>query len=183
MDLSGLYELIERFHRSNQLPAFLLGIVAAIGGALLRPAAVPAEDSQRLASRDAELRALEKQVSGLKTPKTTSCRRELHHVEKHADALKARLFELTGRLQGQTDVAKDLSAECERLKEKLLQARPGAATTLRPLSEGEAVRVEAEREAGHDRGYRWEDLGSGCRRAALRRFVLSVSAARRSCRS
>ena len=28
MDLSGLYELLERFHRTNQLPAFVLGFVA-----------------------------------------------------------------------------------------------------------------------------------------------------------
>ena len=29
MDFAGLYELLERFHRSNQLPAFLIGMLAA----------------------------------------------------------------------------------------------------------------------------------------------------------
>jgi hypothetical protein len=32
MDFSGLYELLERFHRTNQLPAFLIGFVAALVG-------------------------------------------------------------------------------------------------------------------------------------------------------
>ncbi len=34
--------------------------------------------------------------------------------------LKTRLFELTGRLEAQTDVSKDLARECERLKDKLV---------------------------------------------------------------
>ena len=117
MDPSRLYELIERFHRSNQLPAFVMGVLAtlAIGFFLWRrlPLRILSD-----AARDAELRRLEKQVDGL-TAENDRYRSELRHVEKHAEALKVRLFELSGRFQGQTDASKELTTEREQLKDKL----------------------------------------------------------------
>src|ERR1035438_4536391 len=114
MDLRGLYELLERFHRSNQLPAFLIGIVATVVVAyfILRMFRL------RLLSdsgRDREIVALEKQVAELGAERSRS-RKDLVHTEKHADALKTRISELTGRLKAQVDRTSALSAECEQLK-------------------------------------------------------------------
>jgi cellulose biosynthesis protein BcsQ len=120
MNVSGLYDLLERFHRSNQLPAFLIGIVAALIGAYftlkmlrLRILSIP--------TRDAEIRSLEKNVNAL-TAENNQYRRDLHHIERHADVLKTRLFELTGRLQAQINVATKLSALCEQLRKRLLKS-------------------------------------------------------------
>ncbi len=117
MDLHGLYELIERFHRSNQLPAFLIGAVAALVGAFL----VLKYSRLRIlsdAGRDAEIKGLLKDINRL-TAEKQQHRNELSHVEKHADALKTRLFELIGRQQAQTEALRDLTAECEQFKVKL----------------------------------------------------------------
>ncbi len=117
MDLSGLYELLERFHRSNQLPAFLIGAVAALAGAyaVLRWCRLRIFSD---AARDGEINSLLKQVNTL-TAEKNQCLAEQRHIEKHADALKARLFELTGREQVQADAIKELSAERERIQQKL----------------------------------------------------------------
>ena len=55
MDFSSLYELLERFHRTNQLPVFLLGIVVALPLGffimrLLRLKLVGANDSKSIVS-------------------------------------------------------------------------------------------------------------------------------------
>ena len=117
MDLSGLYELLERFHRSNQLPAFLIGAVAALAGAyaVLRWCRLRIFSD---AARDGEINSLLKQVNTL-TAEKNQCLAEQRHIEKHADALKARLFELSGREQAQADAIKELSAERERIQQKL----------------------------------------------------------------
>ena len=117
MDLSRLYELIERFHRSNQLPAFLIGAVAALVGGFL----VLKYSRLRIlsdAGRDAEIKGLLKDVNRL-TAEKEQWRNELNHVEKHSEALKTRLLELIGRQQAQTEALRDLTAECEQLKGKL----------------------------------------------------------------
>jgi chromosome partitioning protein len=121
MDFTGLYELIERFHRSNQLPAFLFGVLAALGITFL----ILWKFRLRIqsgGSGDREVRSLEKQVSDL-SAENKRFSSDLDHYQKHADVLKARLFEVTGGLQAQKNVTAVLSAECERLKEKLLKKR------------------------------------------------------------
>jgi cellulose biosynthesis protein BcsQ len=119
MDLSGLYELIERFHRSNQLPAFLIGAVAALAGAyfLLKYSRLRILSD---AARDGEIKGLLKDVNSL-TAEKNQWRNELNHVEKHAEALRTRLFELIGRQQAQAAALKVISADRERLREKLLK--------------------------------------------------------------
>ena len=116
MDLRGLYELLERFQRSNQLPAFLIGVVVALVIAyfILRMFRLRVFND---AGRDREIRGLEKQVYELEA-ETKGLRKDLLHTEKHADALKTRIFELTGGLKAQLATTSDLRAECERFKER-----------------------------------------------------------------
>ncbi len=114
MELSRLYELIERFHRTNQLPAFLIGIVAAVavGFAILK---IFRLRILTVAARDGEIRRLEKQVAELEA-ELKSSRKDLVHTEKHSEALKTRISELTGRLKAQVDLTSALKTECEQLK-------------------------------------------------------------------
>jgi cellulose biosynthesis protein BcsQ len=121
MDFTRLYELIERFHRSNQLPAFVFGFLAALAITFLFLWKFRLRNSSSGAG-DREIRALEKQVAEL-TAENKQNRSDLDHFQKHADALKARLFELTGGVQAQKSVTAVLAAECERLKAKLLTKR------------------------------------------------------------
>ena len=114
MELSRLYELIERFHRTNQLPAFLIGIVTAVavGFAILKFFRLRI---LTVAARDGEIRRLEKQVAELEA-EAKSSRKDLVHTEKHSEALKTRISELTGRLKAQVELASALSKEREQLK-------------------------------------------------------------------
>ncbi len=121
MNFSGLYELIERFHRSNQLPAFVFGVLSALAITFLFLWKFRLR-IRSSGSPEGEIRALEKQVADL-SAENKRYRGDLDHYQKHADVLKSRLFELTGGLQGQKNVTAVLSAECERLKQKLLKKR------------------------------------------------------------
>jgi hypothetical protein len=121
MDFAGLYELIERFHRSNQLPAFVFGVLSALAITFLFLWKFRLR-IRSSGSPEGEIRALEKQVADLSV-ENKQHRSDLDHYQKHADALKARLFELTGGLQAQKTVTAALSAECARLKAKVLKKR------------------------------------------------------------
>ena len=118
MDLSGLYELLERFHRTNQLPAFLMGFV----GALVVAYGVLRFFRLRILSvrgRDSETKALEVRVTEL-TSENKQLQRDLRHTEKHADVIKARLSDLSGRQNARNEISADLSGQCERLKDQLV---------------------------------------------------------------
>ena len=119
MDLSGLYELLERFHQSNQLPAFLIGFVAALLGAYFVLRLLRLRITS-IAARDREISVLEKHVDKL-TAENEQLRNDLRHTEKHSEVIKTRASELAGSLKAQTGISTDLSAECERLKERLLK--------------------------------------------------------------
>ncbi len=121
MNFTGLYELIERFHRSNQLPAFVFGALSALAITFLFLWKFRLR-IRSSGSPEGEIRALEKQVADL-SAENKRHRSDLDHYQKHADVLKSRLFELTGGLQGQKNVTAVLSAECEHLKQKLLKKR------------------------------------------------------------
>jgi cellulose biosynthesis protein BcsQ len=114
MDFSGLYELLERFHRTNQLPAFLFGMLAAplVGFSVLRLMRFRIVGS-------GEIGRLEKKNASLAV-ENDRLRKELQHSQKGADADRLRIGELTGRLYGQTETSADLTAECERLKDELV---------------------------------------------------------------
>ena len=70
--------------------------------------------------RDSETKALEVRVTEL-TSENKQLQRDLRHTEKHADVIKVRISELSGRLKAQNEISSDLSAECEQLKERLLK--------------------------------------------------------------
>jgi cellulose biosynthesis protein BcsQ len=119
MDLSGWYELLERFHRTNQLPAFVLGFVAALVLAYLILRYLPLR-SLGVRARDGEIRALEKRIDDL-TGENKQLERDLRHTEKHAEVVRTHTSETVGRLKAQTAIARALSARCEKLKERQLK--------------------------------------------------------------
>ena len=121
MNLSGLYELLERFHRSNQLPAFLIGFLAALGGAYF----VLRFFHLRILSvrgRDGEQRALEKRVDDL-SGENKQLQKDLRHTEKHAEVIKGSEFpSLSGRLRAQAEISAGAHFQSARqqLKERML---------------------------------------------------------------
>ena len=117
MDLSSLYELIERFHRSNQLPVFLTGIVVAIllTFFVLRVLRLRIGGPSGLTN---EIDRLERRNAELVT-ENDRLRNNLRHAENDIDAAKTRISELTGHLNAKTQLLTDLTAECEHLKEEM----------------------------------------------------------------
>ena len=134
MDLSGLYELLERFHRSNQLPAFLIGFVAALGSRLLRSAVLSVADSQRSRLGTARSGHSKSESTSL-TAENKQLQNDLRHTEKHAEVIKTRLSELSGRLKAQTEITSDLSARMRAAQGTAAERGPRETTPPRGLPE------------------------------------------------
>ena len=118
MDFSGLYELIERFHRTNQLPAFLIGVLVSVfvgilGLRFLRLRIVGS-------GVNSVLGRMERQNAKLVSEKDL-LRNQLQHAQKDADADRLRIGELTGRLEAHAEKSMELASECERLKEAMVR--------------------------------------------------------------
>ena len=119
MELTGLYELLERFHRSNQLPAFLIGFISALALAFF----VLRWFRRRLLNvrgGSGELKALEKRVNELNC-ENKQLQKDLRHTEKHAEVIKVRISELSGLYKAQKEISSSLSVACERQKERVIK--------------------------------------------------------------
>jgi cellulose biosynthesis protein BcsQ len=116
MDVSGLYELIERLYRTDHFPAFLTGMVVSLLFGLLAMRLL----RLRLVGSgvNSELGRLERKNEALAS-EGDHLRRELQHAQKDAEADRFRIGELSGQLKSQVDNGTDLTSECERLKEEL----------------------------------------------------------------
>jgi cellulose biosynthesis protein BcsQ len=146
MDFPGLYELMERFHRSNQLPAFLIGVVVTVlvGLFVVRLLRFKFGPSSSLEKID----RLERRIESL-----TSEKEHLLDEQRHANAdaatAKVRNGELTGHLQSKNDTIAALTTECERLKADALavhltmQARSQRYRKARRLIEKLKSRLES----------------------------------------
>ncbi len=118
MDFSSLYELVERFHRTNQLPAFLVGILISIPLGFLALRLMRFRIGPPILVERIE--RLEREIDAARLEKDR-LRSELNHAEKDADATKILIGELSGRRDSQAHTIKDLSVACERLKEDLAE--------------------------------------------------------------
>jgi cellulose biosynthesis protein BcsQ len=116
VELSGLYELLERFNRTNQLPAFLVGVVTTILVGLLAsrvlrlrigPAARLYDTIDRLHE---EIKTLGMEKDRIQTA--------LHHAEKSAEAARSLSNELKGRVENSDRTIAALKGDCERWKDK-----------------------------------------------------------------
>jgi cellulose biosynthesis protein BcsQ len=124
MDLSSLYELIERFHRTNQLPVFLLGIVVTLlfgffAMRLMRLRIVSVTGSKSAVNR------LERRIEALSSDKD-HLNDKLNYAEKDADAARARIGELKSHLEAKTQTITELTTDCERLKDEMMVMGQGA---------------------------------------------------------
>jgi cellulose biosynthesis protein BcsQ len=117
LDFSSLYELVERFHRTNQLPAFLVGVLVSIPLGILALRLMRAKMGASSVFME-KIERLENQIDGLRSEKE-QLRNELSHAKEDATARGTLIGELKGRSADQTQKITDLTAVCEGLKEEL----------------------------------------------------------------
>jgi cellulose biosynthesis protein BcsQ len=119
VELSTLYELLERFNRTNQLPAFLVGVVTTIivgvfASRVLRLRIGPAARLYDTIDR------LHEEIKALNIEKDR-VQSALHHAQKSAEVARSLSNELKGRVESSEATIAALNGACERWKDKAME--------------------------------------------------------------
>ncbi len=119
VELSSLYELLERFNRTNQLPAFLVGVVTTVivGVSVSRVLRLRIGPAARLYEK---IDSLHEEIKTLNLEKDR-IQSALHHAEKSAEAARSLSNELKGRIESSEATIAALNGACERWKDKAME--------------------------------------------------------------
>jgi cellulose biosynthesis protein BcsQ len=122
MDYPGLYELLERFHRSNQLPAFLIGALAGVAVTVLIGSLVVRVLRFKIGGTTglhARVDRLQEKLDTLKAERDR-IQSNLRRSEHNMDAARTRIGELTGHVKSRNRTIATLTAEFERFRQNAL---------------------------------------------------------------
>jgi cellulose biosynthesis protein BcsQ len=118
MDDPGLYALLQQFHRSNQLPVFVLGAVAGVGIAVLIGSFVVRAFRFKIGGTTSlrnRVDRLQEKADALKSEKER-LRNDLRRSEHNMDAARARIGELTGHVKSRNRRIATLTGEFDGFK-------------------------------------------------------------------
>jgi cellulose biosynthesis protein BcsQ len=122
MDYPGIYELLVRFHRSNQLPVFLIGALAGVAVTVLIGSLVVRALRFKIGGTTGlhgKIDQLEAKIDALNSEKERALN-NLRRSEHNMDMARGKIGELTGRVKRRNHALAALKVECDGVKASAL---------------------------------------------------------------